>query len=124
VSGRGVVLAHAQTLQLEDYKTTLQSLNGRLKFYIDEIRARDETIVELNALLFKLKQSHVAELDRIDTQYKSLIQVMETKVGQVHQQDVQRLQQLVAKAQADFGGLSHPSRNCFEEETSSLTSIS
>jgi len=100
------VVAHSPnqlvTLQLEDYKTTLQSLNGRLKFYIDEIRARDETIVELNALLFKLKQSHVAELDRVDTQYKSSIQVMETKVGQVHQQDVQRLQQLVAKAQTDF----------------------
>eukprot|EP00240_Pyramimonas_obovata_P002987 CAMPEP_0118946684 /NCGR_PEP_ID=MMETSP1169-20130426/44660_1 /TAXON_ID=36882 /ORGANISM="Pyramimonas obovata, Strain CCMP722" /LENGTH=625 /DNA_ID=CAMNT_0006892721 /DNA_START=45 /DNA_END=1922 /DNA_ORIENTATION=- len=89
-------------LQLEDYKNTLQSLNERLKFYIDEIRARDETITELNAQLYQAKHNHVTQMDQLDAQYKTVIKEMEGKVDTLHHQELQRLEASVSKAQADL----------------------
>ncbi|KAK3248027.1 hypothetical protein CYMTET_42492 [Cymbomonas tetramitiformis] len=94
-----------KTSDVAHYKNTLVSLNERLHQYIEMIRDRDDTITELNANIYSLKNAHMAEMQEVDVAYRLKLDSLQLKLDSAASQHAGDLMAQLEQAKKEIEAL-------------------
>lgn len=94
-----------KTSDVAHYKNTLVSLNERLHQYIEMIRDRDDTITELNANIYSLKNAHMAEMQEVDVAYRLKLDGLQLKLDSAANQHAGDLMSQLEQAKKEIEAL-------------------